>query len=111
MSKHLKRFSEALFITLDFSKADQELLPKVMHNLQLLLSDSLVAVQKRVVQALTQVYKITLQWLSRSTMVNEAMEKTWLMLSQMKIQLSQMIDHDNDGYSLFTIILFSLICF
>lgn len=65
--------------------------------MQLLLSDSSVAVQKRVIQALTQVYRITLQWLSRSNSVNETMEKTWTVLSQMKSQVSQMIDHDNDG--------------
>ena len=48
-----------------------------MHNLQLLLSDSSVAVQKRVIQSLTQLYKITLQWLARANSVSDLMQKTW----------------------------------
>ena len=68
-----------------------------MHSLQLLLSDSSVAVQKRVIQSLTQLYKITLQWLARANVVNDLMEKTWNMLCQMKFLIAKMIDHDNDG--------------
>jgi symplekin len=68
-----------------------------MHNLQLLLSDSSVAVQKRVIQCLTQLYKITLQWLARANSVSDLMQKTWNILCQMKTQIAKMIDHDNDG--------------
>lgn len=70
-----------------------------MQNLQLLLSDSSVAVQKRVVQALTQLYKITLQWMARANSVSELMENTWNMLCQMKLVIAKMVDHDNDGYA------------
>lgn len=69
-----------------------------MHSLQLLLGDTSIAVQKRVIQALTQLYKVTLLWLARANSVTETMEKTWGMLCQMKTQISKMIDHDNDGY-------------
>lgn len=79
------------------SKVDQELLPKVMHSLQLLLNDTSIAVQKRVIQALTQLHKVTLLWLAKAQSVNQTMEKTWSMFSQMKSQIAKMIDHDNDG--------------
>ena len=69
-----------------------------MHNLQLLLNDSSVAVQKRVIQALTVVYKVTLQWLAKANTVTDLMEKTWNMLCQMKSLIAKMVDHDNDGY-------------
>lgn len=85
------------FLQLLFSKIDQELLPKVMHSLQLLLDDVSIAVQKRVIQALTQLYKITLLWLAKANLVSDLMEKAWNMLSQMKSQIAKMIDHDNDG--------------
>ena len=75
-----------LFINF-YSKADQELLPKVMHNLQLLLSDSSVAVQKRVIQSLTQLYKITLQWLARANSVSDLMQKTWQVKAKVSIPL------------------------
>ncbi len=84
-------------IILFFSKVDQELLPKVMHSLQLLLGDTSIAVQKRVIQALTQLYKTTLLWLARANSVTDLMERTWNMLTQMKSQIAKMIDHDNDG--------------
>lgn len=89
--------SLVLILLFFFSKVDQELLPKIMHSLQLLLGDTSIAVQKRVIQALTQLYKVTLLWLSKANSVSELMEKTWNMLCQMKAQIAKMIDHDNDG--------------
>ena len=68
-----------------------------MHSLQLLLSDTSIAVQKRVIQALTQLYKITLLWLARANSVTDLMDNTWSMISLMKSQIVKMIDHDNDG--------------
>ena len=68
-----------------------------MHNLQLLLSDPSIAVQKRVIQCPTQLYKITLTWLSQAPSINELMEKTWHRLCQMKNLIAKLIDHDNDG--------------
>ncbi|XP_046643772.1 symplekin-like [Daphnia pulicaria] len=78
-------------------KVDQELLGKVMHSLQLLLNDTSIAVLKRVIQALTQLHKVTLQWLAKAKSVTGLMESTWNMLNQMKSQIAKMIDHDNDG--------------
>lgn len=78
-------------------KLDNELLPKVMLNLQRLLSDESIAVQKRVVQALTQLYKVTLLWLANASSVSDLMETTWETLCQMKGVISKMFDHDNDG--------------
>jgi hypothetical protein len=58
------------------------------------------AAQKRVIQALTQLCKVTLQWLARAASVTQLMEKTWNMLIQIKLQIAKMIDHDNDGLSI-----------
>ena len=68
-----------------------------MLNLQRLLSDESIAVQKRVVQALTQLYKVTLLWLANASSVSDLMETTWETLCQMKGVISKMFDHDNDG--------------
>jgi len=43
-------------------KKDPEVLPKVIANLQMMMGDQAVAVQKRVIQAMTQLYKSTLKY-------------------------------------------------
>ena len=80
------------------SKNGNAVLSKLMPNLQLLLSDDNAQVQKRVVQALTQLYRITLSWLSGANSIDEEMEAAWSTLSQMKSIVAKMVDHDNDGY-------------
>ena len=38
-------------------KSDPETLPRVIANLQLMMSDNAVAIQKRVIQAMTHLYR------------------------------------------------------
>ncbi|KAF0296580.1 Symplekin [Amphibalanus amphitrite] len=74
------------------------MVPKVVANLSLLLQDSFsVAVVKRTIQAIGNIYKITLQWLSQARSVTDLMDSAWSMLGQMKRQIISYVDHDNDG--------------
>lgn len=80
-----------------FSKLNETFLPKVMLNLHMLLCDESIPVQKRVIQALITIYRNTLSWLCKATVVSEDMENTWKQLSAIKLEIANMIDSDNDG--------------
>ncbi|XP_021916110.1 symplekin [Zootermopsis nevadensis] len=78
-------------------KKDPDVLPKVVANLSMLLQDSSVQVQKRVIQAASQVYRGALAWLAKARAVSEEMEAAWAMMGSIKAQIVNMIDSDNDG--------------
>ena len=82
---------------------DAELLPKVIANLQLLLGDHSVVVQKRVIQAMTHVYRSTLKWLARTKNVSDSMEAAWTLMCQMKEIIVGELDSDNDGIRTITV--------
>lgn len=69
-----------------------------MDSLELLLRDSAPQVQKRVVQAASQVYRGALMYIARTQPVPSAMEKAWGSLCTMKSEIVKLIDNDNDGY-------------
>ncbi|XP_068085676.1 symplekin isoform X2 [Anabrus simplex] len=79
------------------SKKDPDMLPRVVANLSMLLQDSSVQVQKRVIQAASQVYRCTLGWLAKARSVTEEMEATWSMIGSIKAQIVNLVDSDNDG--------------
>ena len=70
---------------------------KIMPSLQMLLCDDSIAVQKRVCQSLTHLYKTALSWLSGAQEITQEIEETWKTLCHMKSRVAEMIDHDNDG--------------
>ncbi|XP_037073989.1 LOW QUALITY PROTEIN: symplekin-like [Pollicipes pollicipes] len=79
-------------------KKDNEMIPKVVANLGILLQDSFsMAVVKRTMQAISNIYRVTLQWLSSARTVTEVMDSAWSMLGQMKRRIIGYVDHDNDG--------------
>lgn len=78
-------------------KKDPDVLPKVVANLSMLLQDSSVQVQKRVIQAASQVYRGALSWLAKARAISEEMEAAWAMMGSIKAQIVNMIDSDNDG--------------
>lgn len=78
-------------------KKDPDMLPKIVANLSMLLQDSSVQVQKRVIQAASQIYRGALAWLARARAVTEEMEASWAMMGSIKAQIVNMIDSDNDG--------------
>ena len=87
----------------DACKKDAELLPKVIANLQLMLGDQAVAVQKRVIQAMTQLYKATLRHLAEARQVSERMEAAWGLMVNIKDIIVELLDSDNDGIRTMTV--------
>ena len=79
-------------------RKDNEMVPKVVANLGLLLQDSFsMAVVKRTIQAIGCIYRVTLQWMSQARSVTDLMDSAWSMLVQMKRLIIAYVDHDNDG--------------
>uniref|UniRef100_A0A667ZUA0 Symplekin scaffold protein n=1 Tax=Myripristis murdjan TaxID=586833 RepID=A0A667ZUA0_9TELE len=78
-------------------KRDNELLLRLIANLNMLLKDESVNVVKKAILTLTQLYKVTLQWLVRSKVVSEMQEACWDMVTQMKGDVLALLDSENDG--------------
>ncbi|KAJ7303894.1 hypothetical protein JRQ81_011404 [Phrynocephalus forsythii] len=78
-------------------KRDTELLLKLIANLNMLLRDENVNVVKKAILAMTQLYKVALQWMVKSRAVNEMQEACWEMVSAMASEIIQLLDSDNDG--------------
>lgn len=78
-------------------KRDNELLLKLIANLNMLLKDESVNVVKKAILTLTQLYKVALQWLARSKIVSDMQEACWDMVTHMKEEVLAMLDYDNDG--------------
>ncbi|XP_078287131.1 symplekin isoform X2 [Rhinoraja longicauda] len=78
-------------------KRDNELLPKLIANLNMLLKDENVNVVKKVILTMTQLYKVALQWMVKSKVINEMEEACWEMVSTMQDDIVLMLDSDNDG--------------
>ncbi|KAM4731389.1 symplekin [Anableps anableps] len=78
-------------------KRDNELLLRLVANLNMLLKDDSVNVVKKAVLTLTQLYKVTLQWLVRSKTVSEMQEACWDLVTQMTGDVLTMLDSENDG--------------
>ncbi|KAK6625071.1 hypothetical protein RUM43_005362 [Polyplax serrata] len=78
-------------------KKDPDILPKVVMNINLLLQDNSAQVQKRVIQAAGPIYKVALKWLAKAKSITEEMEAAWKLFGQIKQQIINMIDNDNDG--------------
>ena len=87
-------------------KKDPEILPDVIMNLQIMMEDDdlkAVAVQKRVIQAMTHIYKVALTWLSKAKSVTEQMTATWSVICHIKEVINLMLEHGNDGVRTHTI--------
>lgn len=84
-----------LFIT--FSKTDPETIPKVLHNMMMMLQDKSVTVQKKAIQVTAKLYRLTLMWLCRSKSVTEDMEAAWAAVCDLKRYIIKLIDSDLDG--------------
>ncbi|XP_038135078.1 symplekin [Cyprinodon tularosa] len=78
-------------------KRDNELLLRLIANLNMLLRDDSVNVVKKAVLSLTQLYRVTLQWLVRSKTVSEMQEACWDLVTQMSGEVLTMLDSENDG--------------
>ncbi|XP_022182755.1 symplekin [Myzus persicae] len=66
-------------------------------NLLMLLKDRSLVVQKRVVQAASNVYRAGLQWISMIDLPSSDLSNVWQDLSNLKSHVINMIDNDNEG--------------
>ncbi|CAL1582661.1 unnamed protein product [Knipowitschia caucasica] len=78
-------------------KRDNELLLKLIVNLNMLLRDDSVNVIKKGILALTQLYKVALQWLVQSRVISGMQEACWELITQMKGEVLDLLDTENDG--------------
>uniref|UniRef100_A0A672F706 Symplekin n=1 Tax=Salarias fasciatus TaxID=181472 RepID=A0A672F706_SALFA len=78
-------------------KRDNELLLRLIANLNMLLKDDSVNVVKKAILTLTQLYKVTLQWLVRSRTGSDMQEACWDLVTQMKEDVLVLLDSENDG--------------
>ncbi|XP_073177491.1 symplekin isoform X2 [Lepidochelys kempii] len=78
-------------------KRDIELLLKLIANLNMLLKDENVNVVKKAILAMTQLYKVALQWMVKSKVINDLQEACWEMVSAMASDIILLLDSDNDG--------------
>ncbi|XP_069500751.1 symplekin isoform X2 [Ambystoma mexicanum] len=78
-------------------KRDNELLLKLIANLNMLLRDDNVNVVKKAILTMTQLYKVALQWMVRTRGVTEKQESCWEMVSDMAGDIILLLDSDNDG--------------
>ncbi|CAH0400259.1 unnamed protein product [Chilo suppressalis] len=81
----------------EISKLHPQYLPKVIAHLRLFISDTVVAVQKRAIQAASIVYRNTLLWICKETADLPEMQLVWENLTQLKLMVLNMIDSDNEG--------------
>lgn len=79
------------------SKQNEDIIPRVMRHLHLLLCDQSIPVQKRVIQAAITIYKKTLSCLCKTKNITNEMEEAWKELTNIKTEISNLIDSDNDG--------------
>ncbi|CAH0755472.1 unnamed protein product [Diatraea saccharalis] len=81
----------------EISKLHPQYLPKVIGQLRLFISDTVVAVQKRAIQAASIVYRKTLLWICDTSADLSEMQLVWENLTQLKLMVLNMIDSDNEG--------------
>jgi symplekin len=76
---------------------------QVIANLQMMMSDSSVAVHKRVIQAMTHLYKVALSWLSKAKVITDDMEAVWNVICSIKEIITSLLEADNDGIRTHTV--------
>lgn len=93
----VSRDEHLLFVFYFGSKTDPETIPKVSHNMMLMLHDASVSVQKKAIQVTSKLYRYTLMWLCRSKSVTGEMELAWSEVCELKKHILKLIDSDLDG--------------
>uniref|UniRef100_A0A2A4JBI5 Symplekin n=1 Tax=Heliothis virescens TaxID=7102 RepID=A0A2A4JBI5_HELVI len=81
----------------EISKLHRQYLPKIIAQLRLLVSDTVIAVQKRAIQASSIVYRNTLMWICQGATDVTEMQYVWENITQLKLLVLNMIDSDNEG--------------
>lgn len=68
-----------------------------MLHLHILLCDETAAVQKSVIQVTITLYKKMLMWICKVPNITQEIEHAWSQLTSIKLEITNMIDSDNDG--------------
>ncbi|XP_052742119.1 symplekin isoform X2 [Bicyclus anynana] len=87
----------------ELSKSHQNCLPKIITQLQLLVIDPTIAVQKRAMQAACLVYRNILLWIYKNTPDVSDMQYVWEQLAKLKLLILNLIDSENEGIRTFSI--------
>jgi len=80
-----------------YSNNDKSNVCVTLPNLLMLLEDRSIVVQKRVVQAASNIYRSGLQWISAIGLPSSDLSNVWDDLSNLKTRVMNMIDNDNEG--------------
>uniref|UniRef100_A0A663FJ66 Symplekin n=1 Tax=Aquila chrysaetos chrysaetos TaxID=223781 RepID=A0A663FJ66_AQUCH len=75
----------------------EELLLKLIANLNMLLKDENINVVKAAILTMTQPYKVALQWMVKSKVISELQEACWEMTAAMASDIILLLDSDNDS--------------
>lgn len=82
-----------------FSKKDPEVMKKAIFHLSWPLSENSTAivVQKKVINAISQLYPFILKWAVQKK-TDKKVEESWQMFTMLKNRIMQTLDSDNEGY-------------
>ncbi|KAL8604874.1 hypothetical protein ACOMHN_028502 [Nucella lapillus] len=78
-------------------KRDHACLPRVTPCIMHFLQDENVNVQKKVILSFSGLYRCALQWVGKAKTVSPEMNVVWEQVNQVKANLLELIDSDNDG--------------
>lgn len=84
-------------IIINFSNKEKSNVCITLPNLLMLLKDRSLMVQKRVVQAASNIYRAGLQWISMIDLPSSDLSNMWQDLCNLKSHVINMIDNDNEG--------------
>nr|XP_039265830.1 symplekin-like [Styela clava] len=78
-------------------KKDNELLMKVMANLNLLLADTNANVTKKLIQSMTQLFRIVIYWLTKGSFISDSHKACWKVTCNIRDHIYELLDSVNDG--------------
>lgn len=78
-------------------KVVPQTLPKVVSNLDMMLEDPCVKVQKKVMAAIVGLYTVAIQWLCNVKNIDAVMVATWASMTELKTKIFKRLDSDNEG--------------
>ena len=76
---------------------DDEVIPKILTSLMLLLSDSALSVAKRAILSAGIVFSRTFKWASQTRVVSDIMKECWDFVHKMKKSIIDRMESENDG--------------
>lgn len=91
------KFKSLILFNSSSSSKQPDVIPRLVQTLSRLVRDDASAVSKRSLRAAGRILKATLKWISSAPIITTDMELAWTQLSNLKVEIINMIDSDNDG--------------